>query len=165
MSSIREVPEPWATRMVERGYTRRDGGANISELARKAGLAVETVRRVVHGIGTPGPETVAALVDKLGADVEDWTGQHVTAGPYVPPSESALLTGPQRDALTDLIRAIAAGQRQRAGDKNVEAPMSQAPVSGAAVEGVRMRARTPSGPLPGSPSQEPTRSPGRRARR
>src|SRR5690606_4869597 len=121
VSSTREVPEPWSTRMVERGYTRRDGGANISALARKAELAVETVRRVVHGIGTPGPETVAALAELLGADVEDWTGQHVTAGPYVPPPESALLTEPQREALTALIRAIAAGQRQRAGESLDEA--------------------------------------------
>lgn len=126
--SSNEVPEPWATRMTERGFTRRDGGPNVSALARAMGVSVETARRAVKGIGTPEPETVSALMDQLGSDVQDWTGQTVAAGPYMPPRESALLTGPQRDALTDLIRAIAAGQRQKAGGR--DAKSNTAPMNG-----------------------------------
>lgn len=109
--STEEVPEPWASRMVERGFTRRDGGPNVSALARRIDVAPETARRAVKGIGSPDPDTVRRLVDALGADVQDWLGQRVELGPYEPPAESALLTGPQRDALTRLIRAIAAEQR------------------------------------------------------
>lgn len=126
-----EVPEPWASRMTERGYTRRDGGPNISALSRSMDVSVETARRAVKGIGIPEPETVAALVDKLGDDVQDWIGQTVAAGPYEPPSESALLTGPQRDALTDLIRAIAVGQRQKAGGEHARsAPIGEPAIAG-----------------------------------
>lgn len=111
-----EVPEPWASRMIDRGFTRRDGGPNVTRLADATGLSIETARRAVKGIGTPNPPTVAALVEALGPDVEAWTGQKVAAGPYVPPAESALLTTRQRKALTELIRAFTSDEQKDTDD-------------------------------------------------
>lgn len=104
--SSKEVPDPWASVMRRRGLTRADGVANISALARKAGLATETARRAVHGIGVTRPDTVSALMEVLGPDVQKWLGTHVELGPYEPPSESSMLTSRQRDALTELIRSM-----------------------------------------------------------
>ena len=120
--STEEVPEPWASRMIERGVTRQDGRANITRLAKQADLAVETARRAIKGIGEPSPATVAAIAGVLGWDVQNWMGVKIELGPYSPPEESALLTSPQRDALTTLIRAIAA--EQRAGVGNAQQPAS-----------------------------------------
>jgi len=89
--ATQQVPEPWASRMIERGLVQRDGRANISALARKAQVAVETARRVLNGTGTPDPETVLRLAEVLGMDIQEWVGQKVDLGPYDPPDEAVLL--------------------------------------------------------------------------
>lgn len=105
--STQEVPWPWASLMIDRGFVARTGAANISGLARRCDLAVETVRRAIHGVGTPKPETVAALVDVLGPEVEDLLGVSIEMGEYVPPSEAMYLDIDQRKALDQLIRVMA----------------------------------------------------------
>lgn len=105
------VPEPWASRMVERGLVRADGAPNMSMLARRAGIAVETARRAILGIGRASPDTVARLVEHLGPEAQDWLGQKVDLGPYEPPSEAALLTQRERWVLDQLIRVIAVHHR------------------------------------------------------
>lgn len=101
------VPEPWASRMVERGFVRPDGAPNISLLARSAGVAVETARRALLGIGQASTETVERLVGQLGPEVQQWLGLKVDLGPYEPPREAALLTDRERRALDQLIRVMA----------------------------------------------------------
>ncbi len=113
-STAGRVPEPWAGRLVAKGFVRADGTPNVSLLARKAGVAVETARRAIHDIGTPSPETVARLMAELGPEIQDWVGQRVDLGPYEPPSEAALLTKRERRALDQLIRAIAERNRSSA---------------------------------------------------
>ena len=162
------IPEPWATAIIKAGYKDpryAEPTPSLRALAEEAGLHTTTVSKMVRGVGVAKVENVAAVAEKLGVDVRtvsDWVKQaRAVSEPYVAPAEADLLTQRERDALTELIRAVT--ESRRSGDGNAAAS-TQAGGS-PAVEGVRMRARTPSGPLPGSPSQEPTRSPGRRARR
>ena len=112
--STERIPEPWATRLVARGFVRANGAPNISRLARQAGIAVETARRAILGIGTASPETVLRLMAELGPEVQDWIGQRVDLGSYEPPIEAALLTTRERRALDQLIRAMA--ERKRSSD-------------------------------------------------
>jgi hypothetical protein len=94
--------------MRQRGFSKgADGTPNISALARAADLAVETARRAIFGLGEATPETITALSRVLGSDVETWLGKSVGLGRYEPPAESAYLTQAQREALDQLIRAIA----------------------------------------------------------
>jgi hypothetical protein len=93
--------------MVERGFVRAQGVPNISMLAREAGVAVETARRALLGIGRPNSETVVRLVSQLGPEVQQWAGLKVDLGPYEPPREAALLTERERRALDHLIRVMA----------------------------------------------------------
>lgn len=105
------IPEPWAARLVARGFVRADGAPNVSMLARQAGVAVETARRAILGIGTASPETVMRLMTELGPEIQDWIGQRVDLGPYEPPTEAVLLTKRERRALDQLIRAMAEGKQ------------------------------------------------------
>jgi len=115
MAAPQKVPEPWASRMVARGFVRADGNPNVSTLARRAGVAVETARRAVLGIGHASPDTVARLVQELGPEVHDWLGQEVELGSYEPPREAALLTQRERRALDQLIRVMAEYHRRERG--------------------------------------------------
>ena len=115
MAAPQKVPEPWASRMVARGFVRADGTPNVSTLARRAGVAVETARRAVLGIGHASPDTVARLVQELGPQVHDWLGQEVELGSYEPPREAALLTHRERRALDQLIRVMAEYHRRERG--------------------------------------------------
>lgn len=111
----RDVPEPWASRMVQRGLTRRDGRPNISALARSAGVAVETARRVVHGVGIADAGTVAALATVLGDDIAgwlDWRAEGLDV--WEPPSESRLLTREEREVLDRLVRLMVIDRRGHA---------------------------------------------------
>jgi hypothetical protein len=108
----RDVPEPWASRMVQRGLTRRDGQPNISALARSAGVAVETARRVVHGVGIADAGTVAALATVLGDDIAgwlDWRAEGLDV--WEPPSESRLLNREEREVLDRLVRLMVMDRR------------------------------------------------------
>jgi hypothetical protein len=115
MAAPQAVPEPWASRMVARGFVRKDGTPNVSVLARRAGVAVETARRAVLGIGHASPETVARLVQQLGPEVRDWLDQEVDLGSYEPPREAARLTQRERRALNQLIRVMAERNRREGG--------------------------------------------------
>ena len=115
MAAPQTVPEPWASRMVARGFMRADGTPNVSMLARRAGVAVETARRAVLGIGHASPDTVLRLVQELGPQVYDWLAQEVPLGSYEPPREAALLTPPERRALDQLIRVMAQHHRRERG--------------------------------------------------
>jgi len=131
---MNSIPEPWATAIVAAGYKdpRFDEPTpSLRALGEAAHLHTTTVSRMVQGKGVAKVENVAAVAEALGVDVRsvsEWVRQaRAEVEPYVPPAEADLLTRRERDALTELIRAVT--ESRRAGD--VQAPMKQAPVSGA----------------------------------
>lgn len=85
-------------------------------LAEAAGVAVETVRRMVRGIGRPEPAKVQAVADALRMPrpmVAGWVfeAQHQLAD-YEPPVEAALLDDDERDAVNRIIRLLAASKQK-----------------------------------------------------
>src|SRR5690606_21953060 len=83
-----------------------------------ADLSVSTVTGAVSGKRSPGPKTIHAIARALNVKPEDVSGwlrnSARVSEPYTPTEESALLTDHERDALDDLIRAIARGRRAAA---------------------------------------------------
>lgn len=133
-----EIPEPWATRMVERGYTdRRSGGQGpgMGALAEATGLHTSTISEAINGRRTPSPKTVNELVDKLGEDVAEWLGVKYF-GPWTPPAAVTALTRRQRKALEELIVAMTEGG-EHGGDtaatsRGADAPAPVVPMKRAA---------------------------------
>lgn len=112
---MNRIPNHWARTMIDCGFTYR-GEPSISRLADRAGLSVETTRRLIYGIGTPSAETVAKAKEALkGAPVDSWIGIGEVAEIYTGPTSSRLLDSRQRAALTELINSMVA-----AGDAGLE---------------------------------------------
>lgn len=114
-----DVPEPWASRMVELRLVDPRYALDIpslSALAAEADLHPSTVSAVVNGRRRATVATAKALIGVLGSDVQDWLGIHLELGPWTPPEASAQLTKSQRTALDDLIRSIAAAQTKERED-------------------------------------------------
>lgn len=156
MSSI---PEPWATAIVTAGYKdpRFDEPTpSLRALGEAAHLHTTTVSRMVQGKGVAKVENVAAVAEALGVDVRtvsEWVRQaRAEVEPYVPPAEADLLTRRERDALTELIRAVT--ESRRAGDGNASARY-QAGVS-PAPDAVVTDADTPDERPAGEASPPPT---------
>lgn len=110
MSARRVVPEPWAAEMVQAGFRHPSTGEpSITALALESGVAVETVRRLVYGMGAPSEGTmraVAAALDIPVPTVRKWAGSpRGESDPYSPPLEADRLNERQRKALDELIRA------------------------------------------------------------
>lgn len=108
-----EIPEPWATAMVARGFTDRRTKVprpSARALADDAGLHATTVLAMTAGVASD-PRSVQAVAKSLGLHPEIVSGwidpTRLVRDPWVPPSEADLLTRRQRDALTELIRAMA----------------------------------------------------------
>lgn len=115
MSARRTVPEPWAAEMVNEGFKDpRTGEPSITALALESGIAVETVRRLLYGIGVPSESTLSAVAKALDIPVptvRKWAGR--PAGertPYSPPPEADQLNVRQRKAVDELIRSTTAGR-------------------------------------------------------
>src|SRR5690625_2595142 len=119
-------------------------------------MAHETVRRVISGQSV-SVASVRKLADALGVDVEKIHEWRDEAGPdygamFEPDPSASLLTTEERAVINSLIRLLTEHRREHReddGDGNA-APSTQAGGS-PAVEGSRMRARSPSGPGPGTP--------------
>lgn len=88
--------------------------SSIRRLSDAAGLSHNAVTRVVHGDSLPEAETVSALASAL--RVPESTiyklthGQDITPRAWEPPAEVHRLTKREQDALTEMIRSIAAGR-------------------------------------------------------
>lgn len=159
------IPDPWRSAAERKGIK-----PSYRPLGDRAGMAHETVRRVISGQSV-SVASVRKLADALGVDVEKIHEWRDEAGPdygamFEPDPSASLLTTEERAVINSLIRLLTEHRREQREDESDgnPAPITRAGES-PAIKGVRMRARTPSGPLPVSPSQEPTRSPGRQARR
>ena len=68
----------------------------------------------------------------LGPDVQKWLGANVELGPYVPPAESSLLTSRQRDAVTELIRAMTERRAEESDPGGNTAPTTRDEVTASA---------------------------------
>lgn len=107
--------EQWTEAIIRAGYTDpryKEDRPSFSRLAEAAGLHTTTVSRLVNGVGTPKPGVVEAVAKALRVDVRfvaEWAHQVRTESkPYEPPAEVNLLTRREQDAITELIRSIAA---------------------------------------------------------
>src|SRR5699024_780425 len=111
--------DQWTEAIIRAGYTDpryREDRPSFSRLAEAAGLHTTTVSRLVRGVGKPKPGVVEAVAAALGVDVRfvaEWVQQARTESrPYEPPAEVNLLTRREQDAVTELIRAIAAREER-----------------------------------------------------
>lgn len=124
---VSTVPEPWASRLVERGFTdgrSRQRIPSMGALSTKTGLHTSTISALISGKRKPTVETVQLLVRELGGDVAAWLGVPVR-DEYTPPPEAALLTPRQRKAVDELIRSIVADeQKELMGNAEHPAPTS-----------------------------------------
>ena len=112
--STEEPWEPWAQAMrtAEIGDPR-NGRPSWTQLARRAHVSTSTVTNAVNGKTKTGPETIQALAKALRIKpevVSGWLGVPTVSGPYEPPAEGALLLSHEREAIDQLIRAIARGR-------------------------------------------------------
>ena len=112
-----EPVEPWASAMRDRGIgDPRNGRPSVRALAIAAGVAPETVRRMLTGLGSASQASVQAVADALGKDVRtvnEWVGQtRSVRKPYSPPNEAHLLTDAERAAVDLMIRTIAKAREE-----------------------------------------------------
>lgn len=128
-----EIPEPWASAMVAKGFTDRRTKVprpSARALADAAGVHATTVLAMIGGAASD-PRSIHVVARALGRDPETVSGwidpTRLVSDPWVPPDEAHLLDRRQRDALTELIRSMAAGQRsgERSGQQH-PTPKSQA---------------------------------------
>jgi len=101
---VRQLPTQWAKLAESRGIA---GSANA--LALRAGIATTTLTRLVFGESS-SPATIRKVAEVLGVSqeqVRDLAGIPTPLGVWVPPEQANQLDRPTRDALDELILAIA----------------------------------------------------------
>lgn len=107
--SGREVPEPWATRLVEKGFTdgrsQKVARPSMSNLADAIGVHTTTVAAAIFRERQTKADVIVDLVNALGPDVAEWLGVPYH-GPWTPPAVSSLLTERQRKALEEIINVM-----------------------------------------------------------
>lgn len=155
------IPDPWRSAAERKGIT-----PTYRPLGDRAGMAHETVRRVISGQSV-NKKSVRKLADALGVDVEtihEWRRESPPdyGSMFEPDESSMLLTTEERAVINTLIRMLTDGrgeQREDDGDGNAS-PNPRAGVSPA-----------PGDPAEGVSFESPDESPeggasgrGRRAR-
>lgn len=137
--SSKEVPEPWASRMVERQFTDPRYATDIPSLSRLAetcGMHTSTISSAIKGTGrTPSAGTVVALTEALGEDVADWLGAPRVKS-WELPAEASLLTDRQQKAVVELIKSMTE-QREEVGSDDRSAPTKRAGQAPANVKDLR----------------------------
>lgn len=101
----RTTPPQWVKLMESKNV------GSIRQLADKSGVSHPAISRLIHREGVTKDENIVAVATTLGvtpAKIYELAGMTAPseAGPYVPPEEAARLTTRQREALTELIRAM-----------------------------------------------------------
>lgn len=101
----RTTPPQWVKLMESKNL------GSIRQLADKSGVSHPAIARLIHREGVTKDENIVAVAEALGvkpARIYELAGMNAPteAGPYVPPEEAARLTTRQREALTELIRAM-----------------------------------------------------------
>lgn len=152
----RDVPEPWATWLIDAGMTSPNARRQIPSarrLAERVGSHTTTLMNMMHGVADTDPATVAAVAEALGVDVvkvSRQVGQSRTErSPWVPPFEANLLSRRQQLALSELIRAMAAEEREDDAEQSAPTKAAgSAPAKDARVNSRRARALTSPDPAP-----------------
>lgn len=102
-----DLPEQWKQLAEQKGIR-----PTIRGIAEAAGITPSTMSRLLSTQARNSPGTVHAISEALGISETDVL-RHAQVpsgalGPWAPPREAHLLTGRQRKALDDLIRAVVA---------------------------------------------------------
>lgn len=120
-----DVPEPWASAMIEAGCIdprRKDAVASLNALGRRVGLSTETVRRLIRGDGEPEPDTLERIAGVLGPDAYEWAERAKAARhTWAAPPEAAFLTDDEGRTLTRLIRQMTEHRRRRTPKRSLTA--------------------------------------------
>jgi hypothetical protein len=110
------VPPEWAAAMERKGFTH-NGRPSISKLAGATTLAVETVRRMANGYGTPEQTNVNEVADALGVSriqLNRWIGiARSVEESYDPPPDADLMDIEQRRAVDRIIQLLVEQKRTR----------------------------------------------------
>ena len=162
--STEEPWEPWAEAMRAAGIGNpRNGRPSWTQLAHRAKVSTTTVTNAVTGKTAAEAPTIQAIAAALRVRpevVSAWLGVPTVRGPYVPPTEAALLLSHEREAIDQLIRAIARGREDVKDDGRP--PMKPAGDDPARDDMIRTTATM----LPDDAAEEPApAAPGRRPAR
>ncbi|MBM4707840.1 XRE family transcriptional regulator [Rhodococcus hoagii] len=114
------APEPWKSAMEKAGaISPKTKQASMNALARMCGVHSTTIQRIIdRRTGARGVEadTIQKIADALQEPpsvVAGWIGQVWGENePYVPPKEADMLGPRERKALNEIIRSMAALQRE-----------------------------------------------------
>lgn len=138
----RQTPPEWQALLDSAGIS------SLNRLASIADLSQTTATRVVHGDHQPNAETVAALASAL--RVPDSTiyklthGKKIATREWAPPAEVQRLSRREQDALTEMIRAMAASrEREDVTGNDNPAPITQAEDTSAAPDDYDLAAFEP----------------------
>lgn len=132
--SSKDLPEPWRSRLVEKGYT--DGRSphgdapSLRALSRAIDVHVTTISGAIAHKRETSPEVVARLAEALGDDVGSWLDMPYH-GTWKPPASAGLLNDRQRKAIEELINSMM--EREVSGDEQKTSPKTQAGASPAPV--------------------------------
>jgi transcriptional regulator with XRE-family HTH domain len=109
-----EIPEPWATALVEAGCVDPRGTVDrpsLRQLSDRTGIAVTTLTNLVTGrrrTTQDNIDRVAAALGKSPRLVTEWAGRQRTIGtPYAPPADASLLDDRERRAVDEMINLLA----------------------------------------------------------
>lgn len=115
----REVPEPWATAMIEAGHVDpryKTDVASMRQLADAAGTTTSTISAMVTGSRDTDGEILNRVAAALMVDpkvVFGWAGRARSQGrPFEPHRDADLLTAEEQDAVNELIRLLALAKRK-----------------------------------------------------
>lgn len=138
MSSNEQPFGPWVEAMEKVGaVSPRTHRPSWTQLAAKADLSVSAVTNMVNGKTRARPDTVQKVAQALRVRpevVSGWLGtDRPVGGPWEPPRESSLLFPHERDALDDLIRAMARGRAKESDGDGNAAPTKPEPEGSAQV--------------------------------
>lgn len=153
----RDVPEPWASRMMRAGLTDpRNGRPSMTKLAEAAGTHPSTVGAMMYGTR----KTSQDVIDRVAAalwpgvadaarrrrEVREWVGQALeTASPFEPHPDADLLTMKERQAVNELIRLLAASKRQ-GGEADDATTTNEPPDTGGVVVDLPKPSHEPASP-------------------
>lgn len=124
-----EVPEVWrphfAAQRIE--FTFRDLDRNVP------GVALNTIRRALLGIGTPSRRVASAIAGALGISEEEFnatrakvTGDTPTA-PFTLPTSADLLNQRERDAVLSVVHALLDARDRHADQPTPASPPATPP--------------------------------------
>jgi len=122
-----DIPEPWATALVEAGFT--DGRfteprPSLRKLAEHAGVGTSTISNMIYSKRRTEQDTIDRVAEALRADpilIAQWAGRERSERePYRPHPDANLLDEQERRAINEVIGLLTKGrsdgQKMRAGD-------------------------------------------------